>query len=264
LAASGEFQLYPVTIPGQPLQYFLNTTNAPTDDVVVRRALIHAIDRQSIVETVFGSYSPIALGPLSMNTANASDLGQSLAYDPELSAELLREAGWSMDQDSNLWQRGGQDLQLTLVAPTWGSNPEVAQLISANWQQLGAQVEVEIAPGFGPLREAQTAGAYNAIGINFFGTDPDMLRAFFSSQGLYNWANLDDAEIDRLLEAGAMDTSPSRDTAYAEFYRLLAESAVLLPIRDYVNLVVADSDIQGLRYDAQGWNPILIDLSLAQ
>ncbi|MGD8603300.1 MAG: ABC transporter substrate-binding protein, partial [Anaerolineales bacterium] len=74
LAASGEFQLYPVTIPGQPLQYFLNTTNAPTDDVVVRRALIHAIDRQSIVETVFGSYSPIALGPLSMNTANASDL----------------------------------------------------------------------------------------------------------------------------------------------------------------------------------------------
>jgi peptide/nickel transport system substrate-binding protein len=187
-----------------------------------------------------------------------------LNYDPELAADLLQEAGWTRDEESNQWRLGDQALQLIIVAPPWGSNPEVAQLISADWQQLGAQVTVEISPGFGPLKETQTSGEYHAIGINFFGTDPDLLRAFFSSDGIYNWANLDNPDIDRLLVEGAADTGQSRESIYAELHRYLAGEAVLLPIRDYVNLVVAGTDVQGLRYDAQGWNPILIDLSLAQ
>jgi peptide/nickel transport system substrate-binding protein len=264
LAASGEFELYPIAIPGQPLQYFFNTATPPTDDINVRRALIHAVDRQSIVETIFGTYSPVASGPLSSNTFGASDLGSSLSYDPDLASDLLAQSGWELDDATHLWMRDGQTLSLILVAPPWGSNPEVAQLISAEWQELGAEVSVEIAPGFGPLKEAQTSGNYHAIGINFFGTDPDQLRAFFSSEGLYNWANLNDADIDRLLVTGSVDTTDARVQVYAELHRLLAEAAVLLPIRDYVNLVVARAEVSNLRYDAQGWNPILIDLSLVQ
>jgi peptide/nickel transport system substrate-binding protein len=262
LVDSGLFTLYPIAIPGQPLQYFLNTTQSPTDDAAVRSALIHAVDRQTIVETVFGTYSPVASGPLSLITMGASDLGPSLAYDPTLAAELLENAGWTLDGDTNLWMLDDEILRLTIVAPPWGSNSEVAQLISADWQEMGAQVTVEIAPGFGPLKEAQTAGAYHAIGINFFGTDPDLLRSFFSSDGLYNWANLDNANIDGLLLAAAMEPSTTRSQIYADFHQELAELAALLPIREYVNLVVARSTVTNLRYDAQAWNPILIDLSL--
>ncbi|MGD8760586.1 MAG: ABC transporter substrate-binding protein, partial [Anaerolineales bacterium] len=68
LAASGDFSLYPVPIPGQPLQFFFNTQNPPTDQVEVRQALIMAVDRSSIVNTVFGEYSPVAQGPLAANT----------------------------------------------------------------------------------------------------------------------------------------------------------------------------------------------------
>lgn len=264
LVASNEFRLYPVNIPGQPLQFFFNTTRTPTDDVLVRRALIKAVDRQSIVETIFGAYSPVAIGPLSAITTGAYDLGESLTHDPDLAAAYMVQAGWVLDEESGLWTKDGAPLTLTLVAPPWGSNPEVAQLVSADWQEFGASVTVEIAPGFGPLKEVQTSGEYHAIGVNFFGTDPDQLRPFFSSDGLYNWANLDDAHIDRLLAAGAADTSDSRSQDYAELHLYLAEAAVLLPIRDYVNLVVTSADVVGLHYDAQGWNPILIDLSLDQ
>ena len=40
------------------------------------------------------------------------------------------------------------------------------------------------------------------------------------------------------------------------------EQALVLPARDYVNLNVAQSSVSGLRYDAQGWFPWLIDVQL--
>ena len=45
--------------------------------------------------------------------------------------------------------------------------------------------------------------------------------------------------------------------------KLPLDQALLLPIRDYVNLVVAHTRVQGLRFSAEGWFPILVDLRLA-
>ncbi|MCJ7823909.1 MAG: ABC transporter substrate-binding protein, partial [Anaerolineales bacterium] len=65
LASSADFSLLPIAIPGQPLQYFFNTLVAPTDDLRVRQALLLAVDKESMVLTVFGSHSPISNNPLS-------------------------------------------------------------------------------------------------------------------------------------------------------------------------------------------------------
>ncbi len=40
------------------------------------------------------------------------------------------------------------------------------------------------------------------------------------------------------------------------------ELALVLPLRDYVNLNVAQDSVDGLRFDAQGWFPWLIDVRL--
>jgi hypothetical protein len=44
---------------------------------------------------------------------------------------------------------------------------------------------------------------------------------------------------------------------------MVREQALLLPIRDYINLVVANARVLDLRFSAQGWFPNLIDLQLA-
>jgi hypothetical protein len=40
------------------------------------------------------------------------------------------------------------------------------------------------------------------------------------------------------------------------------QEALVLPVRDYVNLNLAHAEAQGLRFDAQGWFPWLIDVRL--
>jgi peptide/nickel transport system substrate-binding protein len=264
LAASGDFTLTPVAIPGQPLEYFFNTRQPPTDDLRVRQALIFAVDRDSIVQTVFGTYSPVAQGLLSTVTPGYASGPEFAAFDLDEARRLLREAGWEDHDGDGKLDREGQPFSLALVAPNWGSNPEVAQLLQAAWEDLGAEVSLQVAAGFGPLREIQAAGAYNAIGLNFFGTDPDQLRAFYASDGLYNWSGADDPEIDSLLdEASRLPLDPTlRTERYRQLAARVRENALVLPIRDYVDLVVSSNRVQGLRFSAQGWFPILIELRL--
>ncbi len=264
LTQTDRFRLYPVAISGQPLEYFFNTRLAPTDDVRVRRALTLGVDRAAIVKTVFGSYSPVAQGPLAANSLGFTAKFAFPAYDQAAAEQLLDDAGFAKDPASGERHRNGTPLSLHIVAPDWGSNPEVAQLIQADWKSLGARVSLEIAAGFGQLKSAQQKGAYNAIGLNFFGTDPDLLRPFFASDGIYNWTGLKDPSIDSLLSLAAQSTldPAARMDAYATLAQKVREEALLLPIRDYVDLVVANNRVQGLRFSAQGWFPFLIDLRL--
>ncbi|MGB2896995.1 MAG: ABC transporter substrate-binding protein [Anaerolineales bacterium] len=265
LAASADFSLLPVAIPGQPLQFFFNTTASPTDDLRVRQALILAVDKKSIVLTVFGSHSPIGSNPLSQAGFNRIALLPPSAHNPEEARELLDETGWILDGQDAFRKRDGEPLVIKLIAPSWGSNSEVAQLVKAGWENIGVEVELIIAPGFGPLKEIQSSGDYHAIGINFFGTDADLLRSFYASDGFYNWTGFSDSEIDQLLTEAARTTldSDHREGLYSQIVRAIAENTLVLPIRDYVNLVVAHQSVEGLKFSAQGWFPNLIDVQLS-
>lgn len=262
LSQQDEFLLHPVPIPGQPLQYLFNTTKKPTDDARVRTALIHAVDREMIVQTVFGTKSPVARGPLSQEMFGDILTSDVPGYDLDRASQLLQAAGWNPDDSGDLRNSDGDIFKLIIVAPIWGSNPDVAQLLKVAWENLGASVTLEIAPGFGPLREIQSNDDYHVIGINFFGTDPDLLRPMFSSDGLYNWSGYANSELDRLLHDAAQTTlnSELRQSLYREAITHIDSQAIVLPIRDYVNLVVTDSALSELGYTASGWFPILIDI----
>ncbi len=265
LADQDEFTLYPIAVPGQPLQYLFNTLAEPTDDITVRTALIHAVDRQRIVDTLFASTSPVSRGPLSQVQFGHLLTSELPEHDLPEATRLLHDSGWIRAEDGILRNENGDPFELHIVAPIWGSNPDVAQLLKVAWENLGAVVTLEIAPGFGPLREAQSSGNYNAIGINFFGTDPDLLRPMFTSSGLYNWSGYANSDLDRMLqEAAQASLDPEfRSSLYRQAITHINSQALVLPVRDYVNLVIAESGINGLSYTAAGWFPILIDLEPA-
>jgi peptide/nickel transport system substrate-binding protein len=260
LSESADFQIHPVEVPGQPLQFLFNTLRPPTDDPRVREALVLGVDRASIARTVFGEFSPVAQGPLAAVTRGFAPGQPFPGYDPERAAELLDRAGWRADAQGRR-ARSGEPLKLQLVAPPWGSNPEVGQLLASAWTELGAEVELQVVPGFGPLNEAQQAGEYHAIGMNTFGSDPDLLRPFFASDGLFSWSGYDDPGLDALLEQAAQaGTEEERLTLYAQVAEQIREQWLILPVRDYVDLVGASAQVQGLRFSAQGWFPYLIEL----
>ncbi|HEY65800.1 MAG TPA: ABC transporter substrate-binding protein [Caldilineae bacterium] len=261
LSQDERFKLYAVPIPGQPLQFFFNTAKSPTDDLRVRQALIYATDREAIVNTVFGGLSPVAHGPLTRATPGYDPAVEGMyPYDPERAKALLDEAGWR--EVNGMRQKDGQPLRLEAVIMGWGYVPEVVQLLQAQWQAIGVELTVQQVP-YGALLEAGRTGAVHLIPFLLSGTDPDLLRSFFHSGAAFNWSKVSDPELDEWLgQASRLTNWDQRSALYGQVQRRIMEQALVLPIRDYVNLNVASARVKGLRYDARGWFPWLVDVSL--
>jgi len=264
LAAEEDFDMLAVPIPGQPLQYFFNTTLSPTSDPLVREALFQGVDRSAIVETIFGTSSRVASDVLSISMQTFPASSRFAETNAELAQELLDTAGWFFDEESGFRIKDGSPLSIRIAAPTWGMNPEVCQLMRADWERLGIQVEIQVMPGFGQLKEAHESNEFHLIGINFFGTDPAFLGSFYSTDGLYNWSNVKEPELDRRLQTAArlQPDLPERSVLYAGAADSIRNQTLILPVRDYVNLVLVRHSIHGLRYSAEGWFPLLIELSI--
>jgi peptide/nickel transport system substrate-binding protein len=111
------------------LQVIFNTAQPPFDDVELRRAIAHAINRQRIVEQVtHGGAIVASLGILSPFTDWHTPNLPLYEYDPAQAKAMLEEAGVT-------------DLRLTLI--TTGDFAREAELVQADLEQVSIYVEVQ-------------------------------------------------------------------------------------------------------------------------
>ncbi len=268
LDESEDYRLIPVSVPGQPLQFFVNTRRAPLDDQRVRQALIYAVNRPAIVRTVFREYSLPAYGPLTRPTfAYDPGVEGTYAYDVEQAAALLDEAGWTDSDGDGIRDREGRPLKLDVVLMSWGYIPEVGQMIQDQLKRVGVDMESREMTFSNAISEV-AEGNYHLIPFLFSSSDPDIIRTTFHSsniEGGFNWSKFSDPQLDAWLEAGKqeMDETARREI-YARIQHAVMEQAIIVPIRDYVNLNAARADVQNLRFDRQGWFPWLYEVYVAE
>lgn len=259
ISSGDELVLQPVSVPGQPLQFMFNTALYPMNDANVRRALIYATNRGVIVDTVFQGFSPIAWGPISSTTLyyNA-DVEGVYTYDPNRARSFLTAAGFTDTDNDGLLNDGDENLKITMLIPPWGQLPEIAQVIQSQWREIGVDVQLVQVSGFTALREAIAQGEYHLVSFDTPGYDPYFLNEFFMTNAANNYMNYSNTELDAALIAGMQELSPSaRRSQYAAIQTFIMEQALILPIREYVNLNASTPSIQGLIYDPYGWFPLL-------
>ncbi len=261
LRQNNRFAVIPVSLPGESVGFMLNTQRPPLDDVRVRQALLFATDRAAIAQAIFGGESPVANGPLTASTFgyNPSLVGR-YPYDTEEAISLLAEAGWTGSDAGGIRERNGQPLGLQAILMTWGSVPEVAQLLQSQWAKVGIDLRTETLT-YPAAVEAARVGNYHLIPQNFAGSDPDLLWTYFHSGTPFNWSKVSDPALDSLLDEARSTTDPAQRVArYAQAQQRIMELALMVPIRDPVNLDAASARVKGLRYDAHGWFPLLHDV----
>lgn len=108
----------------------INNVNAPLDNVLVREAIAHAINRQEIIDgAMFGYGTPIGTHFAPHNPAYI-DLTSVSAYDPEKSKALLAKAGYA----------SGLTLRLALPPPTYARRG--GEIIAAQLRAVGIETEI--------------------------------------------------------------------------------------------------------------------------
>jgi len=259
-----ELRIFRVPIAGLSQQFFFNLQRTPTDDLAVRQALLYATNRTAIADAVFQGQSPVAHGPLSSVTPFYDPNVEAMySFNAELAQDLLRSAGYEDTNDDGIWDRDGEPLKLTVVFASWNQMPEVAQLIQSQWRDIGIDVELIHVPDFPSLRNRALDGDFHLIAFYNFGVDASILNRFYMSDGANNWSGFSDPEVDSWLQEATRQVSDdARGPLYSSIQQRIMEEAVVLPIRDYVNLNGASARLDGVVYSAQGWWPLLRNLQL--
>lgn len=262
LTGNSNVRLIPVGVPGQPLQFMMNTNRFPTDSRAVRQALLFGSNRNAIIDAVFQRFSPIAWGPISATSLYYDRTMDGLyAYDPAQAESLLNAAGLTDSDNDGFRDIAGLDVELVVIVPSWGQVSEVVELLQDYWRTLGIRTTVRPVPNISLLMEAVAEGEYNLVAFNTYGVDPIYLNEYYLSDAPYNWHGYQNATLDDLLNQAAAQIDPNVRTAiYAQVQRTIMEEALILPIRDQVNLNASHTTLSPLEFDSYGWFPLLHNL----
>ena len=266
LAGNVEVDVHQVPVPGTPQQFFFNTRHAPLDSMTVRQALLYGTNRTEIVDAVYQGRSPIAHGPLTSTVMYYDPaVEQMYPFDLDQARALLASQGLADTDNDGILEWEGEPLKLTVVFGPWNQMPDVAQLIQSQWRELGIDVELIQVPDFPSLRQRVRDDDYDVISFYDFGVDPSILNRFYLSGAVNNWSGFSDPQLDQTLyEAMRQTNSDARRTLYSAAQIRIMEQALVLPIREYVNLVGVSSDLDGVVFSAQGWWPLLRNFQLTR
>ncbi len=103
------------TAPGTEPQWLqLNVSDPLFADVNVRRALNYAVDKDLIIEAIYGGRAVALPGPLSPFNNFTNTSLQPYAYDPDQALSLLAEAGWTDTNGDGILDKDGQPFAFTI------------------------------------------------------------------------------------------------------------------------------------------------------
>ncbi len=244
------YGLNTITINREAIMFLqLDTEHEPLDDIRVRRAIQHAINRDEIVELYGRDIARPMLGPVPDTFAGATEDVPQYRYDPDLARELLAEAGYP----------NGFSLDGIVTERTHIRNTMI--VVQEQLRDVGIDFELSVHPhstwhelmrsGEGTINNRATGRLPFADIIlteNFHGD-----AIVTKETGIRNFMNYDNPLVNRMIEEARFEMNEERRR---EMYKTalvqIMEDAVAVP------LVVRSSVVAGhptfdLGYDTDGF-----------
>lgn len=249
---------------GVPLVILLNTQKAPTDDINVRKAINQAIDKQSMINTLFAGTGKEGYGYLAQALLPVPDLKDIYPFDPDKANQILEDGGWKKSGDVR--EKDGQPLKLIFNTIDYGGGPDpTAEFIQGQLRAVGIDVEIK-SQARPPFYEDNYNGATHATTIFLRIGEYDSIYSMFHSQYIganFNWSRLNDPDIDKALEQGRQEMDPEkRKQLYAELEKKLMDVAPGAPLIDQYSVWALRSNVSGLKFNGFTY-PIVSDLALS-
>jgi peptide/nickel transport system substrate-binding protein len=216
--------------PGGQERFYIDITHKPFDDIRVRRAFMHAIDRKAIKETMY----PGGLARLAISCVPPGYFGHIPMsfpeYDPEKARKLLAEAG----------HPNGFTIKNYFISKSF-FYPKVLTLAQEQLKKVGINVELQVvehATYHENIRKNLNPFVLYG-GTRITDADP-WLSLFFDSREIPDPATGNKGSnfahykaIDDLLVAGRVERDVKKRAAiYAEAQKRMERDLVCLPISD--------------------------------
>ena len=219
------------------VMWWVNFERGTLADPLVRRALAHAIDRESIAGLVApegtGSFAELLLPEdfVSCPGVNAPD------YDPGEASNLLMQAGYADSDGDGILDKEGQSLEIIIGGyPERFQLPIMAEAAQAMLADVGIQAEVRITEWsvvnepewdlFGWFNNVVETGDPVVNVSKYAG-----IRADASSSGANNYGHYDNSRLAGIVaKAGDVSDVEQRREIACEALAMVTDESAFLPI----------------------------------
>jgi len=209
--------------------------DSPLLNPMVRKALNHAIDKQSIITNVLKNQAVQISGALAPSVAAVDKNLQPYAYNPALAKKMLADAGYPNGLKIDMYSSVGR----------YTLDKDISLVIANQLKAVGVDVNLnlwESSKWVGDLSKKYYPMSYQAFGNTVF--DPEGLMIF----GLHSkafWSFYKNDAVDKMIDDSLKITEQKdRDTHFQKIDKMLYddashiflwESKILIGMRDKVN-----------------------------
>lgn len=228
LEADPRFKVIVGTTEGETI-LAMNNAQPPLDNVAVRRAIAHAINRQDIIDgAMFGYGTPIG-SHFAPHHPDYVDLTASSAHDPEQARALLAQAGIS-------------DLSLRLALPPPSYARRGGEIIAAQLRAVGIETQITNMEWAQWLETVFKGGDFDLTIVSH--TEPLDIDIYARPDYYFHYQR---PEFAALIEDLNTTVDPDqRSDLYAQAQKMIAEDSVNGYLFQLAKTGVADARLEGL------------------
>ncbi|MCR5774110.1 MAG: ABC transporter substrate-binding protein [Lachnospiraceae bacterium] len=231
----------------------LNENIEPLNDVNVRKAIQLAIDRESILASIYEGDGHLEDGIYPTGCLGYSVKNQGwLDYNPEAAKNLLEDAGYS----------DGFDMEICMDTSTPDASQNTTQVIVQNLNDIGIRATIRSVDhaSFLDLRNSGEAPAYLALWILDYNDPDNIIYTFFGSKDntvIRSDNYPDETVIDRVASAKTIVDDTERYAEYAALEKkLVQEDAVWVPMFSLKHNYVVSERVSRFTPHWAGWSDI--------
>jgi peptide/nickel transport system substrate-binding protein len=239
---------------------WLNNAAPPFDSQAVRQAFAYSLDRDAIVERLFGGLD-VTEAMQSFNAPILGDFGDPEAFagyerDLDQVDELMEGDGWAKGSDG-IWAKGGQRAAASFKTTAGNARRELTQdIVIEQAAEAGFELTVDNQEAGDLFGTQLPEGSYQlALYAQVLTSLDPSVCSLFCSENIpsdanefagQNWTRTNIPEADPFLqETDSNPVEDERSDAMADADALLAESATSIPVDPLPNILILSDQVVG-------------------
>lgn len=230
----------------------INTEKKPFDNVLVRRALAHAINKKAIIDTVYNGYAVEAKNPLPPTSWGYNDEVVGYDYNPEKAKALLKQAGLADGFETTLFA-------MPVPRNYMPDGRKAAESIQSDLKKIGIKINI-VSYDWATYLKMVSDGEHELAILGWSGDigDPDnflftLLDKDNTQKPATNRSFYKSEELHKILtKAQEVSDQKEREKLYMEAQVVIMKDVPMIPLAHSTQVVPVLSTVEGFQMDPTG------------
>lgn len=239
----------------------MNVAKKPFDNLLVRQAINHAINKKSYINAIYLGNSIIAKNPMPPTIWSYDDSIKDYEYNPQLAKSLLSKAGYPNGFETEIWT-------LPVSRPYNPNGKKMGELMQADLAKVGIKVKL-ITFDWPTYLKKGSQGEQQMMQMGWTGDngDPDnFLNTLLGCAGVNGGSNYSkwcDKKFNQVVvDAKASSDIKKRTELYKQAQKIFKEQAPWVPIAHSTVFKAMSKNIKGYKVDPLGhdnFNQVIVE-----